>query len=210
MRVLCRLVDRWQHRTRDLTLATAGRSSTIGELLLSIMLLFDIVLYLLLQQAQVQLTERISTQAASIESRIVAYQGHALQLLGDAIEADGIDTFAAQGLEQKERLEVCVGGDGHESAVSHVKRRLRWFGRGDMHVDSAKLIVVVGRCARCSQLNLHTFPESISSSLCEMDEFLMDRSCEAVLGVLCNDDDDDSRLDPDRLRQILKRQARRL
>lgn len=134
VRVLCRLMYRWQHRTGNLALATAGRSVPIGKLLLAILLLFQVMLDLLLQEAQVQLTERIGTQAASIKSRIVAYQRHALQLLGDSVEADGIDTFIAQGLEQEERLEVCVGGDGHESAVSNVKRRLRWFVRGNMHV----------------------------------------------------------------------------
>ena len=97
--MLCRLVDRWQHRTRNLTLATGGRNIPIGKLLLPILLLFEIVLDLLLQQAQVQLAKRIGTQATSIESRIVAYQGHALQLLRDAIKADGVNTFAAQGLE---------------------------------------------------------------------------------------------------------------
>lgn len=117
MRVFFGFRDGRHAGTGRLALPRARRRIAIREGFVGILLSLEVAFGLFLQQTQVQFTQSVGAQAAAVESRIMANQGHALQLVGNATEADGGDTIRAQGLEEKQRLEVGVGGDlGHEGA----------------------------------------------------------------------------------------------
>jgi len=101
----------------------------------------EIALDLFLDQPEVQLPQRIGTEAATVVGGIVADQRDGIELVGDAIKADGggggvvMDTFGAQGLEEKERFQRGVGsgqarhelgeGGGRRTGVARRRRRRR-------------------------------------------------------------------------------------
>jgi hypothetical protein len=76
-------------------------------LLLSLYVLLD----LFLEETQVQFAQGIGAQATAVIGRIFSDEGDGFELVGDAIEADGVDALGAQGLKEQKRFEIGVGGE---------------------------------------------------------------------------------------------------
>lgn len=93
-----------QARAGGLSFPRPGRNIAVGKMIVAIGLSLQIALHLILQQCQVQLAQRIWGQASAVESSVIANSGYALQLLRNAVEADGVDAVSAQGLKEKQTL----------------------------------------------------------------------------------------------------------
>lgn len=121
VRVLRGFRHSWQTWAGGLPLPRAGRNIAVGEIGVAVCLSLQVTLHFLLEQSQVQLAESVRAQAASIVAAVVADGRDGLELVGDAVEGDGVDAVSTQGLEEKQRLERSVGG----VAVHEAERRLR-------------------------------------------------------------------------------------
>lgn len=106
VRVLRCLVDGRQGRARSLAFpGHRGGIAVCGHMVVLVKLPLEVSLDLLLHQREVQFSQRVRTEPAAFVCRIIANQRSRLQLIGNAIEADGggvLETLGAQGLEEKE------------------------------------------------------------------------------------------------------------
>lgn len=117
--VLGRFLDSWQLGTCDLSLARSRRDTTVGETAqTTIRLSLEVLLDLFLQQAQVQLLQRIRIQAMGIVGRIIANQRYVLQVVADCRKAEGSIGVLSQSLEQKKLLKRGVRGQARHEVGS--------------------------------------------------------------------------------------------
>ena len=100
MRVFAGLLHRRHTGAGRLPLSRTRRDISVQEQALLLVLSLHIPFRFLLQQPQVQLAKRIGAQASTVESRVIADDADALELLGDAVE-DGmrVDPLTPESLE---------------------------------------------------------------------------------------------------------------
>lgn len=74
--------------------------------------MLQVLLRFLLDKCQVTVSQRVRVEAACAVGGIIAHKRNALQLLGNASEAERfrLAALGAQCLKEKERFEVGVGG----------------------------------------------------------------------------------------------------
>lgn len=117
MRVLCRFLNRGQARTCDFALPRAWRHIAIGEMVaIAICLSFKVLLDFLLQQTQIQLSQRVRIQPVGVVGRVIANQRDIFQIFADSAKADG--SVGSQSLEQKELLKGRVRGQARHEGRS--------------------------------------------------------------------------------------------
>lgn len=122
MLVLCCFLDRGQTWTCNLPFPRAGRHIAVGLLAATaICLAFEVLLDFLLQQTQVQLSQRIRVQTVGIVRGIIANQRDIFQVIADSAEADG--GIASQSLEQQKLLKGGVRGQARHVHVVRSQAR---------------------------------------------------------------------------------------